>query len=250
MGFLKNLISKKDDKEGQPPSQEKAKDLRVHYRYDMQRKEDFCLVHKGTRYPFLDLSYGGFALTKEDAEKLSSAEAELHVFDEICPAKFHPVHSTEATTGYSFKHETPDLLLFLRKKIEFLRMGFSSTRMAKELLKEPYSSPEWNSYRGDGPCDIQIKNVTHGVEGLIIFLLNGPYVQIKFKDNHITTGRSEITKSGQTHSKITESSDADPDLLKGAYLVLLGAYQKNHDAVLLDYIKLVDQLIHANLRAS
>ena len=244
MGLFDKLFAKK---EVATPS---YKELRVHSRFNLYEDRHFGFDLGQEVVPFINFSYGGFSVANEYVPLLESGSASLCIFDEQCAAKFSKIYDNGTTTGFSFRHDTPDLLLFLRSKIEYLRMGSSARLLSRSIMKEPYNQDGWYCYRGEGPCDIHFKDASEGLDGLMVFLVEGPYAQIQFSNHTVKTGYTETTSSGQIYSVIRETQKPVEELLRYGHLILTGLMECKEKELIRKYRDLLEKEISKSQTAA
>jgi len=248
MSVFKKILSKVS---GSAEETLSAEELRVHSRYDLTQGYRIGIVNGNDLVPIRNLSYGGFSLDKKHFSPFKDqTSGVIQILDELHNIEFELVHEGENAAGFCFKHDKPDLLLFLRNKIEFLRMGSSAKIMDKKRMREPYNQEGWSCYHGDGPCDLHLKNDLEDPDGLMVFLVDGIYAQIQFKGKNLKTGFTDSTSSGQLNTIVRETNTPVNDVIKYAYLVVLGLLTERNDAVLKNYLHLLEKELQRQCSAA
>jgi hypothetical protein len=122
----------------------------------------FCWIttSDGGNLSVKDLSYGGLAIkqSSKTIEKLikdkRSFKGSLHVLHKQHPCEIMPIYEHGEHLGCSFIHSNPDLLLFLRNILEFLRIGSTMELLPRHLMEEKYQSEGFEVYSGETGVDL------------------------------------------------------------------------------------------------
>jgi hypothetical protein len=231
-----------DDSELLRPLETLNRNNRLHPRYLLPEGGLATLrLADGTVGPLVDLSYGGVAavypraITVDPARMPASLTATLVLLDrsipcQLLPSRMVPQSGGERVlVGFRLRHDTPDVLLFLREFIEPMRCGMTLAALAPDFRREKYRGSEWSCLRGDGPFDAIIKSdpATGKVqEALLTFKISDHYCELSFAGGVLRTGHS--VTGGEANlmamgSQMNQSAAADKAVLRHAIAALLGA---------------------------
>lgn len=174
-----------------------------------------------TRVNVADLSYGGMLLSCE-REKMQPyltseniLECTLHIYHLSVPCQAHVVHGRNNSTGCSFIHSRPELLLFMRQILEFIRMGSQTLPIPKEQLNKAQEG--LSSFQGDRGTSIQLK-----VSGAA----NVEMIEIQFRDGAIEN-RVQFNKGEIIYQRYRAGYGEDGYLaLQQGFFLLLGFIEK------------------------
>lgn len=193
-------------------------------RYNFKDKR-LCSLHiQNNAFEISSLSYGGLGING-DQELLPTQirGAVLDILGALCYLDMDRVHIQAGFTGYQFRHERADSLLFLRRYLESLRIGNTLTRIPKELLKDELNTQDTIVMRGEGPCDLiySLDEQKSNLKALLItFLFEGNYVSCQYQSGILTTAQ-RIDKSG-TGSRMQPDGTANLEIIRQVCLILLG----------------------------
>ena len=222
-------------------------DHRVHARYQLV-SDPYTQVtltsgaHAGLTGIVKDLSYGGlaaqFKVPGKDTTFPSVLEATFRALDRTINVKLGTVRTVNQGTtgiafaGFTFFHESPEGLIFLRECLEPLRFGQTMVLLADDMRHERYRGAAWSCWRGDGPTDLLLKSRAAGGmdEALLTFRDQNVYREVSFLNGSLKTGRSlakTTDSSAQSASVAQMASTADLDLpsLRQAAFILIGMPQ-------------------------
>ena len=188
--------------------------------------------------PLRDLSYGGFSVhltTPEMAHESvllpKTTPLEIHLLGAKMPGEASLVFANKERLGYSFCHESAAMLVFLRRFLEYMRLGSQATLLDRKFVKEQYQGLEWNCFRGEGPVDVMLKhNGTSGAldEALVTFREKEEYRSLSYRESKVLTHKS-IDISGVA-TRMAPTSGIDPDLARKAVCLLIGILQEKNSA--------------------
>jgi hypothetical protein len=188
--------------------------------------------------PLLDLSYGGFSahlsapeMSKEIELLPKTTPLEINLLGAKMLGEATLVFVSKERLGYSFCHESAAMLVFLRRFLEFMRLGSQLTLLDRNLVKEQYRGLEWNCFRGEGPVDVMLKhNVTSGsiTKALVTFREREEYRSLSYREGKVLTHKS-IDLSGVA-SRMAPTSGIDPDLARKVVCLLIGILQEKNSA--------------------
>lgn len=216
----------------------KLSERRVSQRYILG-KESLCghvVLEKTIVLPIIDISYGGFSTTLDTPEHQSlsqslprTSEVEIMVLGVSTTGRAIRVFETKQRLGYAFCHDTASVLIFLRRFIEFMRLGEHMRIINKSMLKPPYDSGEWLCFRGDGPTDVVLKksgpSSTTIDEAIITYREKESYRTAEFRDGRITTLIRTDSSGGNTSSRSGNDTLMNDDILRKTTCILMGHVQ-------------------------
>lgn len=215
----------------------KLSERRVSQRYGLSNETatGHAVFEKSIVLPLMDISYGGFSvnLDKPEHESLLStlpktSEVEVIILGVGTTGRAVRVFESKYRLGYAFCHDTASVLIFLRRFIEFMRLGEHLGIVEKGLLKPPYDSSEWFCLRGDGPTDVLMhrnKTANNVVdEAVITFREKESYRTLEMRNGKFMTSvSSEAT--GAYSSRTAQESVANEDILRKSACILMGYLQ-------------------------
>ncbi|MFZ9519751.1 MAG: hypothetical protein ACO3A4_04675 [Silvanigrellaceae bacterium] len=214
----------------------KLSERRVSQRYTLNQ-ESTCghaVFEKSIVLPMLDISYGGFSVAIDKPENANicetlprTSEVDLIMLGVGTTGRAIRVFESKQRLGYAFCHDTASVLIFLRRFIEFMRMGEHLTVLDKSLLKPPYDSSEWFCFRGDGPTDVVLhksKVEANAIdEAVITYREKDSYRTAELRGGRLYTGIS--SENSATASRANQDPQANEDILRKAACVLMGYLQ-------------------------
>ena len=198
----------------------------------------FVQIEKKMDCPLRDLSYGGFSvhlttpeMVRDSANLPTTVALEIDLLGAKMIGEATQVFANKERLGYSFCHESAAMLVFLRRFLEFMRLGSQATLLDKKFVKEQYQGAEWNCFRGEGPLDIMLRqSISTGEleDSLVTFREKEEYRSLSFRENKILTHKS-IDLTGVA-TRMAPTSGVDPDLLRKAVCLLIGTLQEKTPA--------------------
>jgi hypothetical protein len=215
----------------------KLSERRVSQRYALVQESNcgHVVFEKSIVLPMMDISYGGFsvAIDKPEHESLCetlprSSEVDIIMLGVGTTGRAIRVFEGKHRLGYAFCHDTASVLIFLRRFIEFMRMGEHLNMLDKNVLKPPYDTNDWLCFRGDGPTDLQLhisKADAASVDEAVITYRE----KETYRTAELRTGR--LLTSIATESNIaagqrgTQDAQANEDILRKAACILMGYRQ-------------------------
>jgi len=215
----------------------KLSERRVSQRYTLTQESHYghVVIEKSIVLPMMDISYGGFsvAIDKPEHESLCetlprSSEVEVMMLGVGTTGRAIRVFEGKHRLGYAFCHDTASVLIFLRRFIEFMRMGEHLGVLDKNLLKPPYDSNEWLCFRGDGPTDVLMH--TSRVEANAIDEAVITYREKEtYRTAELRTGRIHTSIATENNLATGQRGNQDPqineDILRKASCILMGYRQ-------------------------
>lgn len=215
----------------------KLSERRVSQRYALTRESTsgHAIFEKSIALPLQDISYGGFsvAIDKPEHESLletlpRTSDVEIVMLGVGTVGRAIRVFESKQRLGYAFCHDTASVLIFLRRFIEFMRLGEHLLPVDKAVLKPPYDSADWLCLRGDGPTDIvmrQSKTVKRTIEEAVIkYRERESYRTTEFRNGKVFTqilsdGTNNAASGGGQETSLNE------DILRKSICLLLGYQQ-------------------------
>jgi hypothetical protein len=212
----------------------KLSERRVSQRYVLS-KETPCghvVFDKSVVLPIEDISYGGFSVSTRTADHQSfwektprMTEVEVVIFGVSTTGRALRIFESKQRLGFAFCHDTASMLIFLRRFIEFMRLGEHLNALDKSGLKPPFDSPDWLFFRGDGPTSILVhkspQNSQMIDEAVISFREKDSYRSAEFKNGRFLTGVSSDTNSSFGKLSSTDQS-LNEDILRKAACITMG----------------------------
>lgn len=176
-----------------------------------------------TRVNVADLSYGGMLLSC-DREKMQPyltneniLDCTLHIYHLSIPMQAHAVHGRNGATGCSFIHSRPELLLFMRQVLEFIRIGSQTLPIPKELVNKGLQDGGAFSFQGDRGTSVLLK--TSGAAHVDM-------LEIQFRDGAIEN-RVQFNKGELIYQRYRAGYGEDGYLaLQQGFFLLLGFMEK------------------------
>lgn len=220
----------------------KLSERRVSQRYAISHDSasGHAVFEKSIVLPLLDISYGGFSVATDKPEYESlcdtlpkSTEVEVVILGVSTAGRAIRVFESKQRLGYAFCHDTASVLIFLRRFIEFMRMGEHLNTIDRGLLKPPYDSPDWLCFRGDGPTDVilhssaKAQNVVD--EAVITFREKDSYRTAELRSGKLMTSVSSEARNSNS-SAGSQDTTANEDILRKAACVLMGYMQSCHES--------------------
>lgn len=188
----------------------------------------------------IDISYGGILmqasgsrLPSEDQFRAAS-EMEIHHLGRtrlccVVSVRNISVFENNAMLAYEFRHQAAESLLFLKNIIEPIRNGGSLVKLSSENLKEPYNSPEWSCYRGDGPIDVIAEfdeNRTHLLRVIMTFRHESQYFEVAYDGGKIKTSMTDELPDqqdpGAVCQLVKQTSKIDPEIIAHCASIMMG----------------------------
>jgi hypothetical protein len=232
----------------------KLSERRVSQRYGLNHEmaSGHAVFEKSIALPMMDISYGGFsvALDKPEHESLcetlpKTSEVEVIILGVATTGRAVRVFESKQRLGYAFCHDTASVLIFLRRFIEFMRLGEHLGVVERGLLKPPYDSSDWICLRGDGPTDVLIhksKTSAHTVdEAVVTFREKDSYRTLEFRNGKFMTSVSSDATGGFAGRSSQETS-ANEDILRKSACILMGYLQACPDTQQASIHNLLGQL--------
>lgn len=205
---------------------------RVSQRYTIENSKicfvDFeglgkCCLH--------NLSYGGFGIDTADLPSDFSKEAlnqkyniKLGLFGEQTTGQAMMVFRSDKSTGFAFVHENADMLIYLSRVLDRMRVGSTLEMVPANLRKDVYRGEEWMCLHGDGPTDLRIQNEGAKIKEAILSFRSGEdYFDLLFKGNHIEMRRNVDTTG--VAARMTTDRNLDAGTVRQALSILIGLNQ-------------------------
>lgn len=221
----------------------KLSERRVSQRYALSRENTsgHAVFEKSIVLPLQDISYGGFSVSIDKPEHESlldtlprTTDVEIIMLGVGTVGRAIRVFESKQRLGYAFCHDTASVLIFLRRFIEFMRLGEHLAPVDKAILKPPYDSADWLCFRGDGPTDVvlrQSKTTKHTVEEAVIkYREKESYRTTELRNGKIFTQiHSEAVNSASSASS-NQDSAVNEDILRKSICLLLGYQQSCHES--------------------
>ena len=216
----------------------KLSERRVSQRYNLNLGHvcGHAIFEKSIALPLIDISYGGFSVTLEKPEHTSlcetlarSAEVEIVILGVSTTGRAVRIFESKQRLGYAFCHDTASVLIFLRRFVEFMRLGEHLLPLEKNLLKPPYDSSDWICFRGDGPTDVVLHKAKSGQasavdEAMITFREKDSYRTAELRNGRLHTSISSDA-TGIPNARGSQESTINDDILRKATCVVLGCMQ-------------------------
>jgi hypothetical protein len=216
----------------------KLSERRVSQRYNLNFGNvcGHAIFEKSIALPLIDISYGGFSVTLEKPEHVAlcetlarSAEVEVVILGVSTTGRAVRIFESKQRLGYAFCHDTASVLIFLRRFVEFMRLGEHLLPLEKNLLKPPYDSADWMCFRGDGPTDIVLHKTKSGGspmvdEAMITFREKDSYRTAELRNGRLHTSISSDA-AGIPNTRGSQESTLNEDILRKAACVVLGCMQ-------------------------
>ncbi|MEY2987725.1 MAG: hypothetical protein RJB13_1246 [Pseudomonadota bacterium] len=216
----------------------KLSERRVSQRYALSRENTsgHVIFEKSIALPLQDISYGGFsvAIDKPEHESLvdtlpRTSDVEIIMLGVGTVGRSIRVFESKQRLGYAFCHDTASVLIFLRRFIEFMRLGEHLSPVDKAVLKPPYDSSDWLCFRGDGPTDIvlrQSKTTKNTIEEAVIkYREKETYRTTELRNGKVFTHIHSDASSTQQMSSATQETSVNEDILRKSICLLLGYQQ-------------------------
>jgi hypothetical protein len=215
----------------------KLSERRVSQRYTLVQESNYghVVFEKSIVLPMMDISYGGFsvAIDKPEHESLCetlprSSEVDLVMLGVGTTGRAIRVFEGKHRLGYAFCHDTASVLIFLRRFIEFMRMGEHLNVLDKNVLKPPYDSNEWLCFRGDGPTDVLLHasrsdaNVVD--EAVVTYREKETYRTAELRTGRLLTSIASENNL-TTGQRGAQDAQANEDILRKASCILMGYRQ-------------------------
>lgn len=239
----------------------KLSERRVSQRYTLQQEKHVghVLIEKSIALPLLDISYGGFsvAIDKPEHENLCetlprTSEVDVVVLGVSTTGRAIRVFESKQRLGYAFCHDTASVLIFLRRFIEFMRMGEHLSTLDKNLLKPPYDTADWLCFRGDGPTDLILhKNRVEANavdEAVITYREKETYRTAELRNGRLYTMVSTDNTQG-SGARGAQDTQANEDILRKAACIVMG-YLQSADAAHQPYLENLLATFRKNLLSS
>jgi len=220
----------------------KLSERRVSQRYALSHDtaSGHAVFEKSIMLPLMDISYGGFsvAIDKPEHESLcdtlpKTTDVEVVILGVSTSGRAVRVFESKQRLGYAFCHDTASVLIFLRRFIEFMRMGELRIPLDRSVLKPPYDSPEWMCFRGDGPTDVVMhmsKSTPNTVdEAVITYREKDSYRTAELRSGKLLTFVSSEAKNNSSGAA-SQDTTANEDIMRKAACVLMGYLQACQDA--------------------
>lgn len=220
----------------------KLSERRVSQRYAMTPNA-YCghvVFEKTLVLPMPDISYGGFsvAIDKPEHQSLTetlprTSEVDIVILGVGTTGRAIRVFEGRQRLGYAFCHDTASVLIFLRRFIEFMRMGEHLNQLDKDALKPPYDTGDWLCFRGDGPTDVVMhknRNEANSIdEAVITYREKETYRSTELRNGRLLTAvTSEGSQTGGSRSG--QDGQANEDILRKSACVLMGYLQACNSA--------------------
>ncbi len=231
----------------------KLSERRVSQRYALSRENTsgHAIFEKTIALPLQDISYGGFSVSIEKPEHESlidtlprTSDVEIIMLGVGTVGRAIRVFESKQRLGYAFCHDTASVLIFLRRFIEFMRLGEHLAPVDKAVLKPPYDSSDWACFRGDGPTDVllrQSKTTKNTVEEAVIkYREKETYRTTELRNGKVFTQIHSEASSAQQLNSVHQESSINEDILRKSICLLLGYQQACTEA----HQPLLSNLIH------
>jgi hypothetical protein len=215
----------------------KLSERRVSQRYalSLENTSGHAVFEKSIVLPLMDISYGGFSVAIDKPEHQSlcetlprTSDVDVVMLGVGTTGRAVRVFESKQRLGYAFCHDTASVLIFLRRFIEFMRLGEHLNTLDRSLLKPPYDSPNWLCFRGDGPTDFVFhknKGADHGVdEAVITFREKDSYRTAELRNGRLLTSVSSEAGGGLT-GRTAQDATANEDILRKSACVIMGFLQ-------------------------
>lgn len=216
----------------------KLSERRVSQRYALSRENTsgHAVFEKSIVLPLQDISYGGFSVSIDKPEHESlidtlprTSDVEIIMLGVGTVGRAIRVFESKQRLGYAFCHDTASVLIFLRRFIEFMRLGEHLAPVDKSILKPPYDSADWLCFRGDGPTDVvlrQSKTTKNSVEEAVIkYREKESYRSTELRNGKIFTQIHSEANTSQHNSGAGQESSVNEDILRKSICLLLGYQQ-------------------------
>lgn len=221
----------------------KLSERRVSQRYSLSLENisGHATFEKSIVLPLMDISYGGFSVAIDKPEHQSlcetlprTAEVDVVMLGVGTTGRAVRVFESKQRLGYAFCHDTASVLIFLRRFVEFMRLGeHLDPLLDRSLLKPPYDSPDWLCFRGDGPTDFVLhKNKTANNtvdEAVITFREKDSYRTAELRNGRLLTSMSSEAGSGLA-GRSAQDANANEDILRKSACVIMGLLQSCDEA--------------------
>lgn len=215
-------------------------------------------VGDGRQLPVLNVSYGGILCSggAKDLDYLRSAPAaetsepmtgnlRLALTRTLAAAaNLSRVHSGEGTVSFSFVHDRPDVLLFLRPWLECFRQASTLMAMEADVVKPELRAAGWMVWRGDGPITVSIKSEAPGKvspdDWHIVFPRDDSYLEVGAIEGRVFT-RESLDADGRPAGRVQSSGEVDKSAIDLAIAYLAG-FAGDQNFTTNDQIALIDLL--------
>jgi hypothetical protein len=215
----------------------KLSERRVSQRYalSLENTSGHAVFEKSIVLPLMDISYGGFSVAIDKPEHQSlcetlprTSEVDVVMLGVGTTGRAVRVFESKQRLGYAFCHDTASVLIFLRRFIEFMRLGEHLNTLDRSLLKPPYDSPDWLCFRGDGPTDFVFhknKSANNSVdEAVITFREKDSYRTAELRNGRLLTSMSSEAGGG-LNGRSAQDATANEDILRKSACVIMGFLQ-------------------------
>jgi hypothetical protein len=232
--LIKGLFSKEPSPNAVSEKQS-YRDLRMHARVRPNiRSVMYAQIGAGSggvHAEIIDISYGGFALSVDPArssEVMNATQATIFVGNTECHVSVKYLHRRGNVCGYSFSHEAPDALIYLREPIEMMKRGSSLMKVPHAGEKSESSAFNSTYWRGEGPTDLKLVRTSGSGELSEMHLSSREgrnYYCITFKDGAITQSETKQEESAKPHKQndnMQASRGMDQATMKKVLLILNG----------------------------
>jgi len=243
----------------------KLSERRVSQRYALSRENTsgHAVFEKSIALPLQDISYGGFSVSIDKPEHESlidtlprTSDVEIIMLGVGTVGRAIRVFESKQRLGYAFCHDTASVLIFLRRFIEFMRLGEHLSPVDKAVLKPPYDSSEWLCFRGDGPTDIvlrQSKTTKNTVEeAMIKYREKETYRSTELRNGKIFTQIHSDSSNTQQMGGASQESSINEDLLRKSICLLLGYQQactEAHQPLLSSLVQVIQKTLFSGAQS-
>lgn len=214
----------------------KLSERRVSQRYTLNQ-DSYCghvVLEKTIVLPMLDISYGGFSIAIDKPEHASlcetlprTSDVDIVILGVTTTGRAIRVFESKQRLGYAFCHDTASVLIFLRRFIEFMRLGEHLNVLDKNLLKPPYDTEGWMCFRGEGPTDLLVHKargeMTGVDEAVITYREKEAYRTVELRNGRLFT--AVTSDNNNTGPRTTQDTQANEDILRKGACVLMGYLQ-------------------------
>ncbi len=171
-----------------------------------------------------NISYGGLALQCE-MDQLKPffsddgmIEVVLHIYHMELPCRLNALYHSGSMVGCAFVHDNEKTLLFLRKSLEFFRVGNSMVPLPKEIVKSEFQEPRFACYHGTPATDLILQFESEKHEQI-------QNIQLSFRDGAITS-KLTYDQNGFHWLRYDGKEETSPLPLEQAFFIMLGMYEK------------------------
>ena len=229
-GFLAKLLGKA--RGNSIPEQRK------NFRYDVSSLDGVFLTDKNasSHSKVLDISYGGLSIKKQPTFPLIMEEniaVNLSFLGNSTSTKLSLVSEEDEIQRFSFLHDDPHTLIFLRNFLEQYRIGKTVAPIDSSLVKDEFTRGDWVLLRGDEGIDIKIHMNQKSIEtAQLTFAMDRRIVEFNLINSKIETRSQQLDQNRVRRMLIVK----DKGIEDNAVFLLAGAFSRTGIAQIHEWI--------------